>query len=136
MAALSKDRDTPTRSGDRRSFAVKGGVILYAGAMVAIDGSGRLQPGRSDATLKGVGRCPVRVDNSTGADGAVHADVEAGVHRFGNSSGGDAIAVGDIGSTAYMVDDQTVAKTDASGTRGRAGTIFDVDALGVWIKFS
>ena len=36
--------------------------------------------------------------------------------------------------TAYIVDDQTVAKTNGSSTRSAAGTIVDVDAQGVWVR--
>ena len=32
-----------------------------------------------------------------------------------------------------MVDDQTVAKTDGTGTRSAAGVVVNVDALGVWV---
>ncbi len=135
MAALAQDRNTPEREPERRNFPVKAGAVLYAGSLVAIDSSGRLQPGRADATLRGMGRSPHRVDNSTGADGDQRGEVECGVFRFGNSTGGDLIGYGDIGNPAYMVDDQTVAKTDGSGTRGRAGTIHDIDALGVWVRF-
>lgn len=47
----------------------------------------------------------------------------------------DAIALADIGSDCYIVDDQTVAKTSGSATRSVAGKIFDVDAAGVWVNF-
>ena len=35
--------------------------------------------------------------------------------------------------TAYIVDNQTVAKTDNSAARKKAGKIIDVDANGVWV---
>ena len=134
MAALTQDRNTVEREPARRNFPVKAGVVIFAGALVAIDSSGRLQPGRTDATLRGIGRSPRRIDNSTGADGDARGDAECGVFRFVNSAGADAIGYGDIGNAAYMVDDQTVAKTSATNTRSAAGVIRDVDSDGVWVE--
>ncbi|MCY1460857.1 hypothetical protein D9M71_784510 [compost metagenome] len=53
---------------------------------------------------------------------------------FANSAAGDEITRADIGATAYIVDDQTVAKTDGTSTRSVAGTIRDVDSDGVWVE--
>jgi len=136
MAALTADRNTPTRSGDHRSFPVKSATKIYAGALVCIDSSGRAVPGTTATGLVAVGRAPSLVDNSAGADGDLRIEVERGIFRFDNSAAGDAIAVTDIGATVYVVDDHTVAKTSATSTRSAAGTVFDVDALGVWIKFA
>ena len=55
--------------------------------------------------------------------------------QFANSAATDAITLADIGKDCFIVDDQTVAKTDGSGTRSRAGRVFDVDADGVWVEF-
>ena len=51
-----------------------------------------------------------------------------------NSSSADLIEGDDIGKTAYIVDDETVALTDGSSSRSAAGTIYDVDDLGVWVE--
>ena len=48
----------------------------------------------------------------------------------------DAIALTEVGKPCYVVDDQTVAKTNNAGARPVAGTVFDVDAQGVWVEFS
>jgi len=135
MVALTADRNTPYRDGCRRSFPAKAGVKIFAGALTAIDTSGRAVPGSVSTTLKGVGRCEKQVDNTAGADGDLRVDVSTGVHRFANSTSTDAITAADIKANAYIVDDQTVAKTDGGGTRSVAGVIFDVDALGVWVRF-
>ena len=47
----------------------------------------------------------------------------------------DAITLADVGSDCYIVDDQTVAKTNGTNTRSVAGKVFDVDADGVWVDF-
>ncbi|MDQ0454710.1 hypothetical protein [Rhizobium paknamense] len=135
MTALTEDRNTPQRSGDNRNFPVKGATTLFAGSMAAIDTTGMLVPAGATATLKIVGRNERRVVNA-GADGSVRADVKTGVFRFGNSASTDAITLADVGSSCYAVDDQTVAKTSNSSARPVAGTIFDVDDDGVWVKFS
>ncbi|MBN8917746.1 MAG: hypothetical protein J0I31_19285 [Rhizobiales bacterium] len=136
MVALTSDRNTPARSGDIREFPVAAGAVIYAGALVALNASGYAVPAATATTLKVVGRAEQAVDNTGGAAGAVTAKVGAGIYRFGNSTSTDAIADTDIGADCYAVDDQTVAKTSGSSTRSVAGKVFDVDALGVWVKFS
>lgn len=136
MTALSADRNTPQRSGDRRRFPVAAATIIYAGAQVAVNAAGNAVPVSTALGLKGVGRAERRADNSAGAAGDVDVDVSAGIFRFANSAAADAITQADIGSDCYGVDDQTVAKTDGTGTRSAVGKVFDVDADGVWVKFS
>lgn len=136
MAALTADRNTPARSASVREPPVKAATKIYAGAMTAIDASGWAVPVTASATLKIIGRAEGRADNSGGANGDLSVRVGSGTYRFGNSSAGDLIARKDIGSPCYGVDDQTVALTSASSTRSVAGTIFDVDDQGVWVKFS
>ena len=60
--------------------------------------------------------------------------VKRGTFKYGNSSAGDLIAQADVGADCYIVDDQTVAKTNGSSTRSVAGKIIAVDADGVWVK--
>ncbi|MCY1307350.1 hypothetical protein D9M70_572660 [compost metagenome] len=36
--------------------------------------------------------------------------------------------------TAFIVDDQTVAATDGTGTRSAAGRIVGIEADGVWVE--
>ncbi len=136
MAALSSDRNTPSRSGHSRSFPVKGATKIRAGTLVALTTAGFAVPGSVSSTLKGVGRAEAQVDNSAGADGAVRIEVGAEIYRFDNSAGADQITVGNVGDPAFIVDDHTVAKTDGAGTRSKAGTVFDVDGIGVWVAFT
>ena len=82
-----------------------------------------------------LGVSEAQVDNSLGGAGAANIPVRKGTFRFANSASADLIAQADIGSVCYAVDDQTVAKTSNSGARPVAGTIFDVDTDGVWVKF-
>ncbi|MBZ9678902.1 hypothetical protein [Mesorhizobium sp. ES1-1] len=136
MAALTQARNTPKRDGRTREFGVKGATKIWQGSMVALDSSGRAVPFSVSTTLKGVGRAELTADNSAGADNAIRAKVLSDTFRFNNSAAGDLITTADIGSDCYGVDDQTVAKTNGTNTRSVAGKIYDVDALGVWVKFT
>lgn len=129
---LSADRNTPVRTGDEAVYGVKAGVTIYAGALVVLQG-GYARPGRTATGDVAVGRAEERAVGG-GSDGAVTCRVRRGVFRFANSSAGDAITAAEIGSTCYVVDDQTVAKTNGSSTRSAAGVVWDVDASGVWVK--
>jgi len=80
-----------------------------------------------------VGVTEFDIDNSAGADGAAKGSVRRGCYQFANSAGADQITLASVGDSAYVVDNQTVAKTSATNTRPVAGKIVDVDADGVWI---
>lgn len=136
MTALSADRNTPRRTGDKRVVPVAASTLLYAGAMAAVNASGFAVPVSASTTLKGAGRVERRADNSAGGAGAISAEISAGIFRFANSASADLLTQADIGSDVYGVDDQTVAKTSATSTRSVVGKLFDVDAEGVWVKFS
>lgn len=133
MAALAADRNTPQRDSVDFSFPVAASTKLWAGSLACINASGYLTKGAVATTLKTVGVVQVTTDNTAGANGAVSAKVRRGCFRFANSSAGDLIALADVGASCYVVDDQTVAKTNGSSTRSVAGTIRDVDADGVWV---
>lgn len=134
MTALAADRATPRRNGDRYSYPVAASTKCYAGGIAVLDSAGNAKPGITGTTLTAVGVFLATVDNSAGAAAAVSANIEPGVYRFGNSSAGDLIAKANIGSSCYIVDDQTVALTNGSSTRSAAGKIVDVDSAGVWVK--
>lgn len=136
MAALTADRNTVARPGDLREPPVKANALIFVGAMVAIDATGFAVPAAAVAALRVIGRADQRADNTGGADGALRIRTHRGVFRYGNSAAADLIGLKDIGQPCYAVDDQTVALTSNSGARPQAGTIFDVDADGVWVRFS
>jgi hypothetical protein len=135
MAALTEDRNTPMRDGGIIVLGMAASKEIYAGALVARDSNGYATPGAAATGLSGIGRAEAHVDNSAGGDGDVTVEVRKGVFRFENSAGADEVKAADIGTNCYIVDDQTVAKTDGTGTRSAAGRVFDVDQAGVWVKF-
>lgn len=134
MVALTTDRRTQERLAGIRELGVLANTTVFAGAMAAVDAAGWVVPAAAVAAHRVIGRNEQRVTGSA-VSGEVRAKVKTGVFKFANSTSGDLIGRADIGQPAYVVDDQTVAKTSASNTRPVAGTIFDVDADGVWIRF-
>lgn len=135
MSALSQDRNTRQREGGIKSLLMAEAAVIYGGALVCRNATGYAEPGSTATGLIGVGRANERVDNTDGGDGALSIRVEPGVFVFANSASTDAITIAEIGNPCYVVDDQTVAKTDGSGTRSIAGFVEDVDSLGVWVRF-
>lgn len=134
MTALTADRNTARRDGAEYAYPVAASVKLYAGSLACLDANGFVTPGATSTTLKAVGRADNQVDNSAGADGDQSITVTPGIFLYANSSGGDEIARADVGSPCYIVDDQTVAKTDGGSTRSQAGVVVDLDDLGVWVR--
>lgn len=104
---------------------------LYGGALVCLNSTGYAVRGATALSLKAVGRCEELADNTGGSSGAIRCKIKPGVYYFANSSG-DPIALGDVGNVCYIEDDQTVSKTDGSGTQSAAGVIVNYDStLGV-----
>ncbi len=134
MTALTADRATPERAGDEFSYPVAASVICRAGGIAALNASGNVLPAITNTTLVCVGRFEETVDNLAGTAGVVSARVKRGVFRYANSGGGDAITAAEIGDVCYLVDDQTVAKTNGTSTRSAAGTVVAVDSAGVWVR--
>lgn len=132
MAALTRDRNTPERPGDVFHLPMAAATEIFAGALVCRDSSGNAVPGSTATGLVPVGRAEMHVNNP-GDAGDKHITVKRGVFRFANSAADDEITKAEVGQVAYIVDDQTVAKTSGSNTRSRAGFTADVDDEGVWV---
>ena len=134
MTALSADRNTPSRAGVEFLDPVAAAKTIYAGALVVLDASGNAAPGSTATGLIARGVAQAAVNNSGGSAGDASVPSRAGVFRFENSASTDAITRAEIGDPCYIVDDQTVAKTDGTSTRSEAGTVVDVDDDGVWVR--
>ena len=135
MAALSDDRNTPMRDGAVLSVPAAGTKKFFAGALVAINATGYATPGATATTLMGAGRVESNVDNTAGSDGDATVAIRKGIFRYDNDAT-DTVSRADVGSDCYMVNDQTVASNDGTGSRSVAGKVFDVDTDGVWVKFN
>lgn len=134
MTALTEDRNTSKRSPKELPFPVSAGVVCRAGGIAVLNG-GYIEPGTTALSLVAQGRFEETVDNSGGADGDVTARVmRDDVFLFENSAAADEITQADVGANCYIVDDQTVAKTDGTGTRSVAGTIVGIESGKVWVQ--
>ncbi|WP_137972405.1 hypothetical protein [Pseudomonas sp. F(2018)] len=133
MTATTHNRNTPSVSGHRRGYPVAAAALCLAGTIAVIDADGLVQPGVTGLDLVAVGIFEAQVDNSAGAAGEQTAEVLRGFARLENSAGADEITAADIGKACFIVDNQTVAKTDGTGTRSIAGIVDAVDDVGVWV---
>jgi len=136
MAATAQDRNTRQRAGLSRNLPLAAATKIPAGVIACIAATGLLTNGATSTTLKAVGVPKATLDNSAGAASALSGEVFLGVWGpFGNSASTDQITLAEVGSDCYIVDNQTVAKTDGSASRSVAGKVFDVTAEGVWVDF-
>ncbi len=133
MVALTADRNTPELQPVEREGLLGAAQSIFAGSILMRNASGHLIKGATATGSFGVGRAEKR-GTSTSA-GVTSQRYRPGTYRFANSSAGDLIVTADIGAACYIVDDQTVAKTNGTNTRSPAGIIDGVDALGVWVRF-
>jgi hypothetical protein len=134
MVALNAERDTRQRKGDLRSEAVAASIRIWAGSLIMRDAAGYLTSGATATGCVGVGRAEETVDNTAGAAGAASVDYRVGTFLFANAGGGDLITLAEIGKACFIVDDQTVARTDGTATRSRAGIVEGVEGAGVWVR--
>jgi hypothetical protein len=134
MTALAAARDTQRRTGALLNLPMAA-VKVFEGAIVALNSSGYATKGAAATTLRAAGRALATVDNAAGSAGDKTIDVERGIFKYANSASTDTITLADYGKACYIVDDQTVAKTDGSTTRSVAGIVRGVDTDGVWVEF-
>lgn len=134
---MTKNAMPEHRDGMGFNDAVKAGAVIFKGAIVVLDGNGFAMQGNTIANgaASARGIAFEGKDNSAGADGAVSIELRRGCFRLKNAAGGEAVTQTDINGTAYVVDDETVGRTNQAGTLIAAGTIRAVDAGGVWVDF-
>lgn len=129
MSALAKTRSIRAKKASTISL-LSTAEQVYQGGIACIDtSSGLLKKGTASTTLKAVGLYAEDSLVASGGVAAVNLFRELVGTWFVNSASTDAIAQGQVGSVCYIVDDQTVAKTDGSGTRSVAGTVWMVDSV-------
>lgn len=132
--ALSKDRNTPERAGDEFYLPMADDANIHAGGIVMLNATGYAVQGATATGQIAAGRAEESVDNTNGGDGGKNIKVKRGVFKYKNSASGDAITIAEIGDNCYIVDDETVAKTNGTNTRSVAGVIVGVDSDGVWVR--
>ena len=127
MSALTEARDTREIAAGgvhyTREFTVASGSTVYAGAITAVNSSGKAIPATSAGVITVVGRA----ENTAAAGETVKT--RSGMFLYNPVSSG-AISVTDLNKKCYVADDQTVTLT--SGTSAVvAGVVRDVTAGGV-----
>lgn len=134
MAALTADRNTPKQAAQQIAVAVATNVKIFAGSLVVANASGFAAPGSVATTLTALGRAAESVDNTGGANGAKTVRIDRkDAFKFTNHAA-DLVVQADLGKTCYIVDDQTVAKTNGGATRSAAGKVVGIDSDGVWVE--
>lgn len=131
MPALAAARNTKELAGEVFGLPVAASTTCYQGGLAVLN-AGYAAPGTTATGLIAVGRFEETAVAVSAGDVSVR--VKRGTFKYDNSSAGDAIAQADVGADCYIVNDQTVAKTSATGTRSRAGKIAGVDSDGVWVQ--
>lgn len=130
--ALTADRNTKERDGNLFSVPVYRTSKIYAGAIVMMNATGYAVPGAAAAGQVCLGRAEARADNSAGNDGDIDVAVKRGVFLYADTEG--FITGANLGSTCYIVDDETVSINSDEGGRSAAGTVVGVDSDGVWVR--
>lgn len=134
MTAITTDRNTPYKDPFILSVPLAAGVIVLAGTMAVAnaDGFGEMATTADDLTY--LGRFDEAVDNSTGDDGDKKAQVRRKKVFAWENHGADPVTQAGLGQLCYIVDNQTVAATDGTGTRSAAGIVLAIDDDGVWVE--
>jgi hypothetical protein len=139
MAALTADRDTKERRvphATRHERLAGSSDEFYVGQLVAIDvdatGSPVVPAAAGDLTLQVCGRCEERL--TTGANNTKTVKFKSGAFYYNNGATFEAIDANDIGKQCFVVDDNTVGISGATGANAKAGRIYDFDEYGVCVN--
>lgn len=125
MANQTADRKYKSIRGKAREMPVAATELFKVGSAVFRNATGYMtRPAAVGDVAMGITK--ESVDNSSGADGALNVIFETGCFSFA-ISGSDAVTIADVGNVVYAEDDQTIAKTDATGTLPAMGTMAFID---------
>lgn len=131
MPALSTARNTKELAGNVFGVPVAAATTCHQGGLAVLN-AGYAAPGTTAVGLIALGRFEETAVAVSAGDASVR--IKRGIFKFDNSSAGDAIAQADVGADCFIVNDQTVAKTNGGSTRSRAGKIVGVESDGVWVQ--
>jgi len=130
---LTNDKQIKSRNYSILAHPLAAAAVIFKGALCVLDGDDDLAPGTSAVGLRVVGIARRYVSNESGIAGAEVGEVRVDESPRLLNDSVTPVTRADIGSDCYILDDETVSG-DNTG-RSRAGTVVDVDANGVWIKF-
>lgn len=112
------------------SLPLKGGIVIPAGACADKDASGYGTNGATNTTGKTAGIAQVTYDTTGLNDGDKWGDFHFGTWVFENSASTDQITVADVGNDCFLVDNNTVARTNGTNTRHVAGKVYAIETDG------
>ena len=123
------ERNTEMREGDIFAHDLAADTKINKGTLVVLD-AGYAKPGFEAAAVVTVG---VASDTADTAAGDTQVRARSGTFLFRGATGADEITRAEIEKDCFVVDDETVAKTDGGGTRAKAGRVRAVEGANVWI---
>lgn len=123
------ERNTEMREGDMFAYDLAVNAKINKGTLVVLD-AGYAKRGFESAATVCVG---VATDTVDQAAGDIHVNARSGTFLFRGATGADEISRADVGEDCFVIDDETVAKTDGGGTRTKAGRVRAIEGANVWI---
>lgn len=130
MTTLSDKRVTRSYRATNIALAATASMDYFQGGLACLDTStGLVDKGQASTTLVPIGKF-AKSGSVPAGGGEVVVELFREIHGewFVNSGGGDEVVAADVGGLAYVVDDQTVANNDGTGTRSAAGRIWKIDS--------
>jgi hypothetical protein len=134
MTVTTSDRNTPFKDGELIRAAVAANAKILAGTIVCVSATGFATPGATATTLAYLGMADECVDNTGGADGAQTVGIRRGKAFKWANDGTDPVTQASLGRVCFIVDNQTVARTNGTNTRSQAGIVVGIDLDGVWVQ--
>jgi hypothetical protein len=128
MTALANQRVQKLKRFTTKDMAATASVTYYQGALICIDTStGLVCQGKASTTLHPIGTCARTVTLGAGG-GTVSVNLFREVVAIWmiNDAGAPLVST-DIGGLAYIKDDQTVQRTDATNTLSILGMVWELD---------
>jgi hypothetical protein len=107
---------------------------VYQGGIAVVNAAGYGVPGSTSTTQTYIGRFEETVDNSGGSAGAKSAMVRRKKAFAWKNSSADPVTQAGLFKDCYIVDDETVAATNGTNTRSKAGKVIAIDSNGVWVE--
>lgn len=129
---------TEMRDGELFPVPLLAAALILQGTFAVIDNTGygiaSDDVGGADQVCLGVWDGSAE---NTGADGDVHGLVRRNKQFLLRNSATDPVSQADLGVQVYIEDNQTIAKTDGTGTRSLAGRFMGFDTQYedcVWVE--
>ena len=133
MTAATSDRNTPRREKGLLFVAIAAATTVHNGLIACVNAAGHAVEGATATDLIYLGRFEETVTNPGAAgDVSVHIRTEC-AFQFENSTT-DPVTQANFGDYCFIEDNQTVAATDGTGTRSKAGRVVGIDEHGVWVE--